>query len=134
MSFVVIDDIMRSSNVDFDFTIKDTKGISYDESELDLDGQTSTITIDTSSVSTRKVEPISNIAIYPNPTSEQLYVASDNELIQSIEIYNVEGQLLQRLNMNQQNYILKVANFAQGVYVVHIRTLSDRIIQRFVKF
>lgn len=133
LRYTIQDDIMRNSNVDFDFTIKDVKVIAFDELPLDIDAQTTALSIDTTGVSTRNIEAISTIAIFPNPATSQLNIQSDNEPIESVTIFTFDGKQVENFKINNTNYSLNVTNYSAGLYVIRIKTLSDTIVQRFIK-
>ena len=69
------------------------------------------------------------IVIYPNPTSQKLFIiGSENKL--DLEIYSVSGQLIEaRENQN----MLDISNFQNGVYLLHLIDGEHRIIRRIVK-
>jgi hypothetical protein len=87
--------------------------------------------------------PLSNISIYPNPTSNVLTIdmRSNNEEItrsySSIEIYNALGEKLAAINhKNQQKLIsIPVAELPQGMYVASIIDGKGikRTLGRFIK-
>jgi hypothetical protein len=68
--------------------------------------------------------------IYPNPVHSTLNIATD-EVIESVEIYNMQGQLLmvERDNMNAIN----VSSLAAGNYFARIMTANGTSTQRFTK-
>ncbi len=74
-----------------------------------------------------------NINLYPNPANEILNITS-SETISEIEIVNVMGQVVKRIEVNADNAACNVEDLTRGVYVVRISTESKVISQRkFVK-
>ncbi len=74
-----------------------------------------------------------NINLYPNPANEILNITSA-ETISEIEIVNVMGQVVKRIEVNADNVACNVEDLTRGVYVVRISTESKVISQRkFVK-
>jgi len=75
-----------------------------------------------------EVNPInltSNIAIYPNPVSNTMYVM--NEKAVNVEIYNLQGQCVAKyFNEN----VINVADLAQGTYLVKVTTNNKVITQK----
>ena len=63
-----------------------------------------------------------NISIFPNPTTNILNITS-SETISEIEIVNVMGQVVRRIEVNSDNAVCDVEDLRSGVYVVRIRTL-----------
>ena len=73
------------------------------------------------------------IAIFPNPVTDILNITS-SETISEIEIVNVMGQVVKRIEVNSDNVVCNVEDLKAGVYVVRIRTASATFSQRrFVK-
>lgn len=59
-----------------------------------------------------------NIAVYPNPTSGQLTVSS-NEAIRNITIYDLSGRLVESVNVNADTQVnLNVARLNSGIYFI----------------
>ena len=74
-----------------------------------------------------------NINLYPNPTNDILNITS-SETISEIEIVNVMGQVVKRIEVNADNAACNVEDLTRGVYVVRISTESKVISQgKFVK-
>lgn len=57
------------------------------------------------------------ISMYPNPVSSSLSVNS-LEKLDTISIYNVIGQEVMRLKVNDTNAVINVSNFQNGIYIV----------------
>ena len=73
------------------------------------------------------------IALFPNPVTDILNITS-SEPISEIEIVNVMGQVVRRVEVNSDNAVCNVEDLKSGVYVVRIRTASATPSQqRFVK-
>lgn len=62
--------------------------------------------------------PTANVSVYPNPTSGQLTVNS-NEAIQSIVIYDLSGRIVEMQNINAETTAhLNVAHLNSGIYFI----------------
>ena len=73
------------------------------------------------------------IAIFPNPANDILNITS-SETISEIEIVNVMGQVVKRIEVNSDNVVCNVEDLKAGVYGGRIRTASATLSQRrFVK-
>jgi hypothetical protein len=59
------------------------------------------------------------IALFPNPASDLLNITS-SETISEIEIVNVMGQVVKRIEVNSDNAVCDVEDLKAGVYVVRI--------------
>jgi len=84
------------------------------------------------------VSAAGNWIIYPNPFDEQLTINArqTNNHIQSVEMYDVLGQLV--INQNVDNSTntslqLNVSSLAKGMYYVMIRTADADYVQKVVK-
>ena len=75
----------------------------------------------------------SQISLYPNPVGNTLNITS-SETISEIEIVNVMGQVVRRIEVNSDNAVCDVNELTSGVYVVRIHTEGTVVSQRkFVK-
>ncbi len=73
------------------------------------------------------------ITLFPNPVNDILNITS-SETISEIEIVNVMGQVVKRIEVNSDNVVCNVEDLKAGVYVVRIRIASATLSQRrFVK-
>ena len=68
--------------------------------------------------------------IYPNPAQNVLNIATE-EMIESVEIYNLQGQLVKVENGNVNS--INVASLSTGNYFVRIRTANSTITRKFTK-
>lgn len=87
-------------------------------------------------LSTNEVSLSENIVIYPNPTNGGVTLLNNsNAVIQSINITDVNGRLIQSLDVfeNQQQILFTLQDFATGIYFVNIATEQSNIIKRIVK-
>ncbi len=75
------------------------------------------------------------ISLFPNPATDILNITS-SETISEIEIVNVMGQVVRRIEVNSDNAVCDVNELTSGVYVVRIRTLRQAqgaALRKFVK-
>ena len=73
------------------------------------------------------------IALFPNPVTDILNITS-SEPISEIEIVNVMGQVVRRVEVNSDNAVCDVEDLTAGVYVVRISAEGMVVSQRkFVK-
>ncbi len=63
-----------------------------------------------------------SLLIYPNPTSDNLFLGSDKEMpMLSVNIYNIEGKLISRnADINSNYWNVPVGSYNEGHYIVQI--------------
>jgi len=71
------------------------------------------------------------IKIYPNPTSGELRVMSDELRVTSVEVFDIYGRK-QKAESRKQNEI-NISNLAAGLYFVRITTEMGEIIRKITK-
>ena len=70
--------------------------------------------------------PTANVSVYPNPTSGQLTVNS-NEAIQSIIIYDLSGRVVMTQDVNVETTAnLNVANLNSGIYFIKTQLVNKQ--------
>ena len=73
------------------------------------------------------------ISVFPNPATDILNITS-SETIFKIEIVNVMGQVVKRIEVNADNAVCNVEELKAGVYVVRIHTEGTVVSQqKFIK-
>ncbi len=77
---------------------------------------------------------IGNISIYPNPTSDFIYVMNNNSSQLNFELYSVTGQQIKSANLPFTNNSIDVSNFAEGIYFLKLYDgiTSNSLIKRIV--
>jgi hypothetical protein len=86
-----------------------------------------TITIDTPK---GIIDPVTGLAVYPNPASSQVVIEGKDVL--QVDIYNVVGQLVETIKSAEGEYIstIDVAKYASGAYVFKIYTSDKAIVNK----
>jgi hypothetical protein len=78
---------------------------------------------------------INELRLYPNPSSDLIYI--DYKALSkavTIEIYDVRGQLLKNIKMNNQSTnVISVSDLSSGLYLLKVNDGKNTKIQRFVK-
>jgi len=77
-----------------------------------------------------------NLKLYPNPVSNQLFIENSTAVfISGLTIYNIQGQLVQELNIdNSDTNSIDVSKLAAGNYFLKISTSDhNQVTKRFVK-
>lgn len=77
-------------------------------------------------------EELSSIVIYPNPTDDLIYIKNTlNVKIKRIEVYDLTGKLLSRIDDNPQSISFK--DYANGIYLIQIKSDNGKVIKRIIK-
>ncbi len=104
--------------------------LAWDDNNTD-NPRTITVTCDTTytasftPLSAIEEESVSGISIFPNPTSNMLYITS-SETISEIEILNVMGQVVMQMDANGNNAICNVSDLSNGIYFIRIYGNENR--------
>lgn len=74
----------------------------------------------------------SGLKLYPNPTANIINISNDEFLIESIEVYNLQGQILYKsYNLNQNNVTIDLSDYSNGMYLVNVNNqTSIKIIKK----
>jgi hypothetical protein len=81
----------------------------------------------------------SDIAIYPNPATNNIIIESSYASLRgsqqaAIEILNIQGQLIKSLSVNNINKTsIDVSSLQSGLYVVEAKTGNGVIVNKFIK-
>jgi hypothetical protein len=71
------------------------------------------------------------IIIFPNPANDHININVPER--SAIEILNIEGQLIKRINTNEEQTTIDIAGFAKGMYFVKARTQKGIMVAKFIK-
>ena len=69
--------------------------------------------------------------IYPNPVSDRLVIETEAN-IEAVTIYTVTGVVVYS-EVDYNNNTIDVSDFANGVYIMKVRTENGEAVQRFIK-
>ena len=72
-----------------------------------------------------------NAKIYPNPTQGELNVRCTG--MREITVFMPNGQTIEKINVNDDNYTLNMSNYKSGVYYLRITTENGTSIQKVLK-
>ncbi len=73
-----------------------------------------------------------SVTVYPNPTKDLVNITSRN-VIQSVNLYDVQGRLLQTELLNHTNATLDISQRASGIYFVKVYTDGGVMVEKIVK-
>ncbi|MAO11366.1 MAG: hypothetical protein CMC07_10895 [Flavobacteriaceae bacterium] len=71
------------------------------------------------------------ISIYPNPATDQLFLKSGSNSIQSVSIINLQGQKV--LGFTDQTEVMDISQLSSGVYFVEITVEKGTSVQKLIK-
>jgi len=72
-----------------------------------------------------------SISIYPNPSSNNLYIEIPQKA--EIEILNVQGQIIKIINTAEKQTTIDVSNLSSGVYIIKAKTEKGVAVKKFMK-
>ena len=71
--------------------------------------------------------------VYPNPTSDFLFIDTIEKQIQKIEFFDLQGRLIKTINENKDKYQIDISNLQSATYLVKLSTETNSETIRFVK-
>jgi len=83
------------------------------------------------SVGIEEINSGSNIEVYPNPTTNNITIANPQQA--TIEISNIQGQLINTFTATGNKTNIDVSALPCGVYVVEVKTEKGVSVSKFVK-
>jgi len=85
---------------------------------------TITFTYITSTLSVEESNLIENVKIFPNPSQGNITISSSRNL-ETVEIYNILGRLVKRINVAQDTQLnLDLSGLSKGMYLVKITDIN----------
>lgn len=67
------------------------------------------------------------LSVYPIPTSTVLNVIGNGSKITRIEMFNIVGSNVLRVNPNQVEYSIDVSSFERGIYILSVSSVSGAV-------
>lgn len=90
--------------------------------------------IGTPDVGLTELELSYNVSIYPNPTTSNVSINVDNgTIIKTVEIRNVNGQIIYNENLNGFSSEINLSAFESGIYFVLVTTDQGKSIHKVIK-
>jgi len=71
------------------------------------------------------------LSVYPNPSDANVNVAA-SEIINSIEIFSITGQLIYQVNPSANSYNFSTESFANGIYNMKINTQNGNQVKQLI--
>ena len=72
------------------------------------------------------------VDLYPNPTSGDAKIVSDNAVIRRVTVYNLMGQTILDEEVNNTETTIRLKDVALGVYLVKICTEDGYLVKKMV--
>ena len=82
-----------------------------------------------STFSVNDLKPTS-ISVYPNPSNDLINIKLDDNQLSKIELYDITGKLLFKKNLKANNYVLNIANYPSGIYLLKIFNQNSMFINK----
>jgi hypothetical protein len=76
-------------------------------------------------VGIENTEKRSNLVIFPNPVTNDLYIKTNSEESLLIKLYNSQGKLLQESNETKIDF----TNYSKGIYFIKIKDEKHKVIK-----
>ena len=79
------------------------------------------------------VEDVASIKVWPNPTSNILYVESDNSPIDCVTIMDLNGRIIMKEKVGDNSFVVNAARLPAGLYLLETVCKGARTVEKFVK-
>lgn len=73
---------------------------------------------------------LGNYFIFPNPTSQDIFVSTDFNLESEIMITNLLGEIIYKKINTEKNHRINVSNFPSGIYFLIIKTSANQTLTK----
>ena len=70
--------------------------------------------------------------IFPNPTKKNITIENSNFKINTVELYNIAGQLVKSENVNSMSTNLNVSDLKKGIYILEIKSNETSIRRKLI--
>lgn len=112
---------------DFYFNLNHPEYLNWNKAELQE-------RINDITTSTKEVSLSQFITLFPNPTTQRIFIQSHKFSFQKIKIYDNLGKLVLNLDgIKTDSQEIIVANFQAGIYFLQIDTLDGTTYKKFIK-
>jgi dienelactone hydrolase len=104
----------------------------YSVTATDDNGCTATATVNVANVSIEDIIE-SQLSLYPNPAKDVITIKCNARTIQSVQLYSVEGKLLENYQVNNATVQVHRNNLAKGLYFIGIN-IDNKEIKKAILF
>ena len=70
--------------------------------------------------------------IFPNPAKNNITIENSNFVINSVELYNIAGQLVKSENINSMKANINVSDLDKGIYILEIQSNETSIRRKLI--
>jgi hypothetical protein len=71
--------------------------------------------------------------VYPNPANEVLYVSSAGDEVIEIIIYDVKGQIVQKVSLPAGSDEIDISKLDKGIYLINIQVDDEVFTKKIIK-
>jgi hypothetical protein len=83
-------------------------------------------------VSVNETEKNLKMKFYPSPVKNNLTIESSG-LIRILELFDFQGRLIRRVDINSGFYNLDMSSYSRGLYLIHVITPGASFVQKIIK-
>ena len=78
-------------------------------------------------------ENLSHVRVWPNPTSNILYVESDNTPIDHVTVMDLRGRIIMKEKVGDNSFVVDASRLPAGLYFLETVCKGARTVEKFVK-
>jgi len=75
----------------------------------------------------------SNIAVYPNPAADRVFINIKEKQDMIVQIYNVVGECVLQRELNNGSNEIEISSLSKGIYVIQLTGADGTIQQKLIK-
>jgi uncharacterized repeat protein (TIGR01451 family) len=72
------------------------------------------------------------IQLYPNPSDSQVFIRSENSVIEQVMLYDLNGMLVKTMSPNSKQTSVDTSNLKAGIYITTIQTNQSVVTKRLI--
>ena len=77
------------------------------------------------------MEKLKFLTAYPNPANTSFEITTDNkQIIKKIEIYSIEGKLINEQNFTENNVKVNSSQLPTGLYIIKVQTNKEQFCKK----
>ena len=74
-----------------------------------------------------------NFKIFPNPSSDILFIENFEKQILKIDFFDLQGRIIKTINENKNEYQIDISNLQATTYIIKLSTETGSETVRFIK-
>lgn len=103
-----------------------TYSVSYTYSDVNGCTETACIEVQAEVCLGLKEENLNKVRIFPNPTEELVTIEKSNQEKVELFVYDINGRLIFRQNLQEESNIINMRDFSKGIYIFQLQDESNR--------